>query len=801
MIVSAPALAALPLPAPALTKSLDSKASLLNSNSALAVSTTADTSKVIPFKSVFDSLTLFDDLEQESGAKQGSAGQANVSAPNSSIKKQSLNDSGTGTEAASVLQAPMTPPIPIPNLAQAALILTQSAQAAGPSTGQVLAEAPAPGSTPSKEQSDGTSVLTALLSNLAVPNQAGSNVPSATSAAPASSVKQTSVTQTSSGASATLPTSGQAQVPASPVAVQSGVASESLQQPGQPTSQVTGAPYSAAIPLAANSITTPSKPQPLGPVEIKPSEQQAVQGAVQGEVIQGQAAQPKIASRAVSSSTRTSAPAVQPSINVVTGKPTATGASRIVATQRSASAEVTTSKTRELAFQPLTTPPAPLQATAQLATSLLTPTPAQVDNNNPPVSIASTTPIAPTAPSKLSKLTQLPSTANEPAASDPTVSPVQTATPALAPQADGSSTPPANADVRNPARSEADVRAASTVDSALPSLPVASVEKAPLPPLPAAHDVMDRASETPSKAPIPQPASPAATQASPVTQASKAPLLPQAENLAFAVRMLGPESSPEHSTLTPSKAAVTSSETAVTQSSVTQPQSSDSQQSPPDQSQTSSDAPRDAQPSAPAAGRPDAGAQTSADFTGVKQTAGVTPHWNDAMVLQAPGNGTMPGTPEPAEAAHANPPLAAQETHLLAPELPKSSATSEILLHLTGNDQSSAAIRVSDRAGSVNVSVHASDPVLRESLRSNLGELSANLTNQGWKADVTKPAAVATQSGNQQDSHEGGQRGSQQQSFGGDRQPQRDRRASGGQWQQELDQQTTGGDAHPGGNG
>jgi hypothetical protein len=169
--------------------------------------------------------------------------------------------------------------------------------------------------------------------------------------------------------------------------------------------------------------------------------------------------------------------------------------------------------------------------------------------------------------------------------------------------------------------------------------------------------------------------------------------------------------------------------------------------------------------------------------------------------LQAPEIGTIPGTPEPAESVHANLPLAAQETHLLAPELPKTSATSEILLHLTGNDQSSAAIRVADRAGSVNVSVHASDPVLRESLRSNLGELSANLTNQGWKADVTKPAAVATQSSNQQDTHEGGQRGSQQQSFGGDRQPQRDRRASGGQWQQELDQQTSGGDAHPGGNG
>ncbi len=137
----------------------------------------------------------------------------------------------------------------------------------------------------------------------------------------------------------------------------------------------------------------------------------------------------------------------------------------------------------------------------------------------------------------------------------------------------------------------------------------------------------------------------------------------------------------------------------------------------------------------------------------------------------------------------------------MAPELPRTSASSEILLHLTGNDESSAAIRVADRAGTVNVSVHASDPVLRESLRSNLGELSTQLNAQGWKADVMKTAVVATHSESQQDSHAGGQRGSQQQqSSGAERQPQRGRRVNGGQWQQELDQQTTGGDALPGGN-
>lgn len=623
-------------------------------------------------------------------------------------------------------------------------------------------------------------------------------MPRARSSASTASAAATNATATNATGPSTSSATSKAQVTAAPVAVQSDLTPKSTQQTGQPASQATGASQLALKPLTVISVPAPSKARGLGPVEIKPVEQQAVQG----ELTQGQAPQPTTAPQArtmprvVSSAIRMSTPMLtgQPSGNVVLGKSTATGASRIVGTQRSATTAVTTSKTQEFPAQLATAPRASLQSSVQPATSVATPKPAQVDNNNPAAPIATVAPIAPT---KLSKPAQLPDTANAPAPSpDPTVSPVQAATPVPAVQPDAPSAPLANGDSRTPARSQADGQAASTEASVLSSLPVASVEKAPLTPLPAAHEVVDRAPETSSKAPIPQPTGLAASPA------PKVSLIPQAENLAFAVRMLGPESSSERSSLTPSKTAVTTSETPVTQSSVTQPQSSDSQQPALDQSQTPRDAPRDAQPSAPAAERPDTGAQNQADLAGIKQPAEVTPHWNATTVLQASEIGATQGTPEPAEAAHASLPLASQEVHLLAPELPKTSATSEILLHLTGNDQSSAAIRVAERAGSVNVSVHASDPVLRESLRSNLGELSTQLNDQGWKADVTKPAAVAAQSGSQQDSHEGGQRGSQQQqTFGGDRQPQRDRRASGGQWQQELDQQVSGGDAHPGGNG
>jgi hypothetical protein len=141
------------------------------------------------------------------------------------------------------------------------------------------------------------------------------------------------------------------------------------------------------------------------------------------------------------------------------------------------------------------------------------------------------------------------------------------------------------------------------------------------------------------------------------------------------------------------------------------------------------------------------------------------------------------------------------DAHLLTPEPPKASAGSEILLHLSDGNQSAAAIRVADRAGALSVSVHAADPVLRESLRSNLGELSAQLNQQGWKAEVTKTAVAATHPESQPDSQSGEKRGNQQQqSSNDDRQPQRDRRGNGGQWRQELEQQISGGNAHAGGN-
>jgi hypothetical protein len=156
---------------------------------------------------------------------------------------------------------------------------------------------------------------------------------------------------------------------------------------------------------------------------------------------------------------------------------------------------------------------------------------------------------------------------------------------------------------------------------------------------------------------------------------------------------------------------------------------------------------------------------------------------------------------EPHAPANLSTVAALHEAQPVLSEAPRPNAAGEILLQLGGKDQTAAAIRVTDRAGTVNVSVHATDPDLRSSLRSNLGELASQLTHQGWKTEVVKSGTVLTRSETPQDPRQDGQRspGQQQPSSQGERQPQRDRRASGGQWQAALEEQASGNSGNPGG--
>jgi hypothetical protein len=154
---------------------------------------------------------------------------------------------------------------------------------------------------------------------------------------------------------------------------------------------------------------------------------------------------------------------------------------------------------------------------------------------------------------------------------------------------------------------------------------------------------------------------------------------------------------------------------------------------------------------------------------------------------------SQPQSSEPLNAAPSRS-LAIQDVQPILPEIPKPPASTEILLQLAGKDQSTASVRVVDRSGTVNVTVHAADPDLRNSLRSNLSDLASQLTGQGFKTEMAKPV-IAANAENQHDSRHGGQdTPSQQQNHLAQdgRQPQRDRRANSERWRDELEQETSG---------
>jgi len=293
----------------------------------------------------------------------------------------------------------------------------------------------------------------------------------------------------------------------------------------------------------------------------------------------------------------------------------------------------------------------------------------------------------------------------------------------------------------------------------------------------------------------------------------KAPLTPSASNFAFEVRMLAPQAPASYlasyslpaQVITPPVTTAEPQMTPIKPVAVSQtkpaatPQTQKAGQT---GSQASADSTQETRASDPvqekvATHEPKAPGANDAVESHATESNGTFTRWSEVTAPQS-SEMSPPPSPELTEPAHSSQALAAQDTHAVTPDLPKTSASTGILLHLADGGQSAAAIRVTDRAGAVSVSVHAADPVLRESLKSNLGDLSSQLGQQGWKADVNPATAQAE---NQQDSHAGGQNSSQQQhSFGGDRQAPRDRRNPDRNWQQVFDQQISSEHAHPGGN-
>lgn len=179
-------------------------------------------------------------------------------------------------------------------------------------------------------------------------------------------------------------------------------------------------------------------------------------------------------------------------------------------------------------------------------------------------------------------------------------------------------------------------------------------------------------------------------------------------------------------------------------------------------------------------------------------TAAVSPVWNGAAATPQPDAPLDTQFSEPRQTVNISTVAAMHDAQPVLPEAARPNATGEILLQLGGKDQTAAAIRVTDRAGTVNVSVHAADADLRSSLRSNLGDLASQLSHQGWKTEVVKAGTTLTRGETSQDPRQDGQRspGQQQPSSQGERQPQRDRRAMSGQWHAEFEEQASG---NPGG--
>jgi len=149
------------------------------------------------------------------------------------------------------------------------------------------------------------------------------------------------------------------------------------------------------------------------------------------------------------------------------------------------------------------------------------------------------------------------------------------------------------------------------------------------------------------------------------------------------------------------------------------------------------------------------------------------------------------------------PGLAVHDVQPVAPESPKPAGGTEILLQLGGGkDQASVAVRLVDRGGTVNVSVHAPDADLRNSLRSNISELTSQLSAQGIRAEVAKPlAAAAHMEHSQQDSRQDQQASSgRQQSFTqGERGQQRDQKSNSSRWMDEFEEESTGDAGNSGG--
>ncbi|HXA68193.1 MAG TPA: hypothetical protein VNV82_23725 [Bryobacteraceae bacterium] len=221
---------------------------------------------------------------------------------------------------------------------------------------------------------------------------------------------------------------------------------------------------------------------------------------------------------------------------------------------------------------------------------------------------------------------------------------------------------------------------------------------------------------------------------------------------------------------------------------------------PPSRSQTSEQTRTAAEPTAAAPSGKDPYPTADSKKTNAPETVLPVREISPASVLDLRQPASPPQHAESTPAAPARS-LAIQDIQPALPEMPKPPASTEIMLQLAGQNQSTASVRVVDRMGTINVTVHAADADLRSSLRSNLSDLASQLTGQGYKTEMVKPAVLAANADNQHDSRQSGRDASgHQHQFTPDGRPnQRDRRANPDRWRDQLDLETSGTPGAPGG--
>jgi len=300
--------------------------------------------------------------------------------------------------------------------------------------------------------------------------------------------------------------------------------------------------------------------------------------------------------------------------------------------------------------------------------------------------------------------------------------------------------------------------------------PVVAPDPGPAVALAGATPTQERNEARDTAQPDPQLAT-AVTNPLPVGSAPAVAAASKPENLSFSIQMT-------HTDPLPPRAPVPQ-----TKSPATEPAPAPARQ--PDSNRSSGEP----QPSTASEASPDTPVATVAEALRRNSPAEPGLHWADSTPLQHADPRGVSVLDDSAEAAPAKPASPAAELQPLLEAPPKAPANQEILLQISGNNETTASIRVADRAGTVNISVHTADPDLRDSLRSNLGDLSSQLSAQGWRTEVSKPVTVAAHADNARDSRSEGERSSQQQQpAGGGRQQNQQRRANAGRWLQEFEE-------------